>query len=340
MGEPKPEEKQKIPDDHLEFWKTHIVDRGNTTLTSEEAVGYTNLPTAHLVTKGNAKFDEFVASHAHKPIYWEEHFAKPAGFVSLPRKLYNPNKAKNGENLQQLAAQYVPVGHNAANHIASYKACALAIRAVLQEYLSSKLKLDFIAKIKAEEISRAPTHGNVTSVAELQQRVKTNPTNSLLAKIHRIFYGSIDEDNKFRACVEYDMMLKLGIWYLPASLCTTSKKPTSDRPASGFILSQANSTINDNYRKKFKEGNLGGGMSIRKAKERVLRIPGEPKRRYERFPKGVFVRERHITGWEGDQPENELDRNQTAAQQVYCSIFFCHYQLCVVCVIINCLTFS
>lgn len=321
-----PKKEIRIPADHGTYWDVRIVEHGNNLLASDEGKRYRELPPAILDVDSD-EFQAFVVEHAAKPIYWEEHFKKPDGFTSVPRRFYDANKGKQAEEQRQQAAKFVPSGDSARSDLNSYIACASAVRTVLQLNLSSHLKMLFQQKIVEGRIPKA-AGGTVANITQLKQEFDETPTKSLLEAIFNIFFGSIDRDNSFRATIEYTMMLRLKIWYTPAPLCETSRKASpangpahNPKPCTGFILSQANCTINDNSRSKFYKSDKHG-ISVRKSSKKKPIVEGE-KRKYQRIPKGVLVWEKHIHGWLDPEKTEGHDVMQPNAQQVYCFSLFC-----------------
>ena len=290
----------EIPTEHRAFWESKIVAPGKELLANNEQ--YRTLPPAPASVTDEAfqrVLDE--ARRAGKPVYIEEMFAMPQGFVALPRGFYDPNKSKDKSNLLQKAAKFLPQHAADAQHqseISSYSECCLAVRIVLQKRLSSVVKFCMWEKLKQAKI-KTVNDKVVEDLSALEKAFNEHPTRKLLEDIYELFFSSIDCDPTFFILIEYETMWSLGIWYLPSSLCELSRRGTTENACIGFTLSQARCTLNDNLRKKFRDRAkkpTPHGISIGKSIPRTEKAEGEGKRKYERNKKG-FNFDRHIKGW-------------------------------------------
>ena len=303
-----------IPQQHQGWWDQKIVAPGIELLATYAT--QKNLPPAP-ASVTEAEFKRAI-ENAGGNVHFEDVFAMPEGFVALPRKFYDANQKNGGESWKQLAASFLPPGKESDTNsgIESYLACCYAVKDELRDCLLSHIKLLQIIKIKSANIKW--NGKDVSNLKELVEAFYQNPTRELAEQIWIIYWGSIDSDKTFYPYLEYQMLYRLGIWYLPSAVCPQSRQAKTGKPCVGFVVSQARCTINDNHRCRFSyssKDEIPHGIFLGKSQPRTAIVAGEAKRKYVRAKKGQFVWEKHVHGWNGDK-HKQFKKEKEAKEQV------------------------
>ena len=292
----------KIPEGPIrDFWSNEIVAKGDE-LCAKYKQGRNYLPAAPNTTEDPAFLE---AVEERGSLYIEERWAKPPGYAAIPRKFYDANAGMKGAINTKIAESMAGIGRNGEGGYLKLKQVQEILKRAVQEILSSHLKLKVNAIILSKQIRKSDgTNGTVSNIKELQQEFYRNPTVRLCNTIFVILH--VDTDTKLFWCeVLFHVIHKLKIWYSPSAFCDLSKKgrtgsKPSDKACAGFIVSQAKSTLNDNFRKKFNQGKAPHGISISKSRDKKKK-PEENSAGQRLYPRAtnatVFVFEKHVKNW-------------------------------------------
>jgi hypothetical protein len=308
---------EKIPDGpSLVYWEEELVAKGKALC---ESYSKTNdLPPAPTSTEDP---DFIKALQERGRFIIEERYSMPPDYVAFPRKFYDPNGSIDSPANEHIATLLVGISTNPLAQKDVVKLIQGLTKHECQGRIMSVLNNMFNEVIRSRQIPKSEAKtGTVANFKELVHEFYVNPVLSLLKVIFEIFWELPEKDNVFLGKAQYDVMKRAGMWYQAAETCELSKKKKTggkpcDKPCADFITSEAKSTINSSFRKKFTKSNpynphgctLAKSQSKLRNREETLAARSS----HPRATKGLkFNFEKHVSNWLGPKHLQFLENNR------------------------------